>query len=83
MPRTGEASPRSAEELPAIEIVNAMAWLLRQHHALGQDDLAREAARCFGITRVGTVVKEVMDAAVELLLARELARRDGAVIRVT
>jgi hypothetical protein len=78
----GEAAQRSADELPPGEIENAMVWLLRQHHALATDDLAREAARCFGITRLGAVVKEVMAAVVEQLVAGERAERDGDVVRL-
>lgn len=81
-PRDGEPAPRTAEELPLIEIVHAMVWLLRQHQALGRDDLAREAARCFGITRLGTVVKDVTARAIDLLLASGLAVRDGETLRL-
>jgi hypothetical protein len=81
VPRDGDDAARSADELPPVEIVHAMVWLLRQHQALAVEDLAREAARCFGIARLGTVVREVMVEAIEELVAREGARRDGDVVR--
>ena len=82
VPRDGEEAERSAEELPVVEIGNAMVWLLRQHQALAVDDLAREAARCFGITRLGAVVKEVMAGVVERLVGEGRVVRDGEVVRL-
>jgi very-short-patch-repair endonuclease len=82
VPREGDDLPRSADELPLIEIVHAMVWLLRQHQALAVEDLARETARCFGITRLGAVVKEVMVGAVEQLVAGEHALREGEIVRL-
>ena len=66
-----------------MEIGNAMLWLLRQHQALAADDLAREAARCFGITRLGVVVKDVMAQALAALVAAGGVRHDGAVVRAS
>lgn len=76
------AAARRAEELPRIEVANAMAWLLRQHQALAADDLAREAARCFGITRLGTVVRAVMATGLEDLVQSGRAERDGELLRL-
>ncbi|MBL9078276.1 MAG: DUF3320 domain-containing protein [Planctomycetes bacterium] len=81
VPADGAGALRDADELPIVEVANAMQWLLRQHAALSADDLAREAARCFGIQRLGTVVREVMRRALEYLLAGDRARRDGDVVR--
>lgn len=73
-----DASHRPADELPPAEIEHAMRWLLRQHQALGRDDLARETARCFGITRLGAVVKDVMVANVDRTVqAGRFVERDG------
>ncbi|MCA8950982.1 MAG: DUF3320 domain-containing protein, partial [Planctomycetes bacterium] len=76
---TGE---RDADELPRIEVDHAMRWLLQQHHALSAEDLAREAARSFGITRLGAVVRGVMDDGVARLVASGDAERDGDVVRL-
>jgi very-short-patch-repair endonuclease len=63
---------REAEQLPSVEIVNAMVWVLEQHGSLSEEDLMREAARVFGITRLGRAVRAVMQHAMRRLL------RDGA-----
>jgi REase_MTES_1575/Protein of unknown function (DUF3320) len=81
-PGADEATQRAVEELPPVEIGNAMRWLLRQHQALAADDLAREAARCFGITRLGAVVKSTMAAVIGQLLADGRLGRDGEVLRL-
>jgi very-short-patch-repair endonuclease len=82
VPEAGAEVVRTAEELPAVEVQNALAWLLRQHQAIAQDDLVREAARAFGIARVGSVVREVMERALEGLVQGGRARREGGVVRL-
>lgn len=59
---------RDADELPVVEVDNALRWLLRQHHTIGEEDLMREAARGFGIQRLGSVVREVMAGGVQRLV---------------
>jgi len=76
----GEAA-RAAEQLPAIEIECAMAWVLQQHGSMGEDDLLRETARLFGFARLGTAVRAAMAGGLEDLLRRNGAQRDGATIR--
>ncbi|MGK0349491.1 MAG: very-short-patch-repair endonuclease [Planctomycetota bacterium] len=77
-----EQEERAIDELPIVEVVSAMAWLLRQHHALASDDLAREAARCFGIQRLGSVVRQVMGRALERLQESGQCERDGETVRL-
>jgi len=72
-----EASERSADELPLLEVRHAMSWLLRQHHALAAEDLMRECARAFGIARLGSNVREVMQRGVDLLVEGGGAERVG------
>jgi hypothetical protein len=79
VPADGAERVRSAEELPAVEAQHAMAWLLRQHQAIAVDDLAREAARRFGITRLGVIVRQAMDTALSRLVADGGGQRDGDV----
>ena len=79
---SSEQEERSAEELPSVEVVAAMAWVLRQHHALARDDLARETARCFGIQRLGSVVRQVTDLALADLVANGSCRLDGQTARL-
>jgi hypothetical protein len=73
---------RSAEDLPVCEIANAMAWLLRQHVSIGDEDLARETARLFGIARLGSAVRGAMTAGLDELVARGDAMRDEARVRL-
>ncbi|MCR9244781.1 MAG: DUF3320 domain-containing protein [bacterium] len=82
VPEAENVNERPAEDLPAVEVKNAMAWLLEQHHALSAEDLAREAARCFGIHRLGSVVRGVMESGLEDLVAAGLAERDGDNVRL-
>jgi very-short-patch-repair endonuclease len=82
VPHDGAASVRAADDLPIVEVANAMQWLLRQHAALGEHDLAREAARCFGIQRLGSVVRDVMARALEHLVESGRGRRDGEMVRL-
>jgi hypothetical protein len=65
------AAARDADQVPELEISNAMAWLLSQHGALAVDDLLREAARLFGITRLGAGVRAAMHLGLEQLAARQ------------
>ena len=81
VPRS-EHEERAIDELPIVEVVAAMAWLLRQHHAIASDDLAREAARCFGIQRLGSVVRQVMARALERLQEGGQCERDGVTVRL-
>lgn len=77
-----EADERPADELPLVEVTNAMRWLLQQHLALLAEDLAREAAKSFGITRLGSVVRGVMEDGLEALVAAGDAERDGEMVRL-
>jgi hypothetical protein len=58
-----------------------MVWLLRQHHGLAADDLLRETARTFGIQRLGSVVRDVMERALARLVEAGGCMRDGDVLR--
>jgi len=78
----GEGGERSADELPLEEVMQAMVWMLRQHHALAVDDLARETARCFGIKRLGSVVRQVMEAALSRLITDGECEIEGATVRL-
>jgi hypothetical protein len=76
----GEAA-RDAEDLPVVEVGNAMRWLLQQHGSLGEDDLLRETAKLFGITRLGSAVRAAMAAGLDVLVARGAAVREGEAVR--
>ncbi len=66
----GDRGQRDAGELPPMEVCNALAFVLRQHVGLGVEDLLREGARQFGITRLGSNVRAVMESGLRLLQDR-------------
>jgi len=53
-----------------------------RHRSGARPHPQREAARCFGITRLGAVVKSTMAAVIEQLLADGRLGRDGEVLRL-
>ncbi|MBI5590755.1 MAG: hypothetical protein HY881_09755 [Deltaproteobacteria bacterium] len=65
----GERDPktRTAEEICPEEIANAAAQVLTLHISMGHDDLAREAANVFGITRLGNKVRSSFVEGIELM----------------
>ena len=75
------AAAREADELPAVELRTAMAWVLQQHGSLDEADLLRETARLFGFARLGNAVKTVMVAGLRDLEHHALVRREGSSIR--
>ena len=77
-----EQHERAIDDIPGAELENAMRWLLRQHQALHGEDLARETARCFGIQRLGSVVREVMVAVLDRLAERGDCELDGDTVRL-
>ncbi|MFO1029727.1 MAG: DUF3320 domain-containing protein [Planctomycetota bacterium] len=82
VPGDDETTARDLDEVPPAELAAAMRWLLVQHQALSRDDLARETARCFGIARLGAVVKDVMAGALAQELAAGRLVADGDVVRL-
>jgi len=83
VPGDDEATARDIDEVPPQELGAAMRWLLVQHQALSREDLARETARCFGVARLGAVVKDVMAAALAQELAAGRLVADGEVVRLS
>jgi very-short-patch-repair endonuclease len=75
-------STRDSSDLPPEEIANAALHLLRRHVSVPEEELVRETSRLFGFKRTGSSVVQHMVAGIEVLLAREEARRDGAMIVV-
>ncbi len=73
---------RRAEDLPPIEVVNAVRDVLRQQICLPRADLAREVARVFGITRLGKKVQAVMETGIATLEAQGDCVDDGAGIKL-
>jgi len=77
-----DSATRDASELPPVEVANALLHVLRQNVALGVDDLLREGARCFGLTRLGRAVRERMQMGLDRLVARGDGAVDGDTVRL-
>jgi hypothetical protein len=72
---------REAAEIPIEEIAGALAWVLAQNLALDRADLLRQAARAFGIARVGPRVADRLDEAIRWLADRRRCAIDGERVR--
>lgn len=72
-----DGTVRDPESLALEEVALAAEWVLSRSLAVDEASLAREAARVFGLTRLGRKVDERMRAGIEVLCARGAARRDG------
>lgn len=78
VPVAGDASTeREAEQLPLLELANAAHAVLRETIALDRTDLARETARVFGISRLGTRVAARVELALALLVRSGRATSEG------
>lgn len=77
IPGETDLKPRTAEEICPEEIANAAAQVLAQNISMAQDDLTRETARLFGITRLGNKVKSSFDEGIELLKKNRGCRTEG------
>ncbi|MBN1421345.1 MAG: DUF3320 domain-containing protein [Planctomycetes bacterium] len=82
IPAEGEDAPRSAEEIPPEEIACAAEAILRIHVAMPRTELAREGAKVFGISRLGSIVERCMDAGIQLLVERGRAAAEDESIRL-
>jgi len=68
---------RTAMEICPEEIANAAAQVLTLHISMSQGDLARETAKVFGITRLGTKVQASFEEGIELLKKNGGCRVEG------
>ena len=81
IPAANDPEPRKVEELPPVEIANGAKHILQQQIALPLEDLERETARLFGISRVGKKVKDCMNQGITLLEMRgDCKIEDGQVV---
>lgn len=77
IPGESDLKVRTAEEICPEEIANAAAHVLTLNISMGQDDLARETAKVFGITRLGNKVRSSFDEGIELLKKNGGCRVEG------
>ena len=71
-------SRRVIDDVPLAELASAVLVVLQRSGGGLGADVARDAARLLGFSRVTDRVIERIGESVDLLLEREAARRDGA-----
>ncbi len=62
----GAGSDRDFDDVPLIELAAALAWVVDRAVRVDVESAQRHAARVFGVTRVGSAVRERLDAAARL-----------------
>ncbi len=77
VPDEDDLKVRTAEEICPEEIANAASEVLALNISMGQDDLARETAKVFGITRLGNRVRSSLEDGIELLKKNGGCRVEG------
>ena len=77
IPEEMDPKARTAEEICPEEIANAAAQILILNISMGQDDLTRETAKMFGITRLGNKVRSSFEEGIELLKKNGGGRVEG------
>lgn len=72
-----DTKARTAMEICPEEIANAATQVLSLHISMNQDDLLRETANVFGITRLGNKVRLFFEEGIELMKKNGGCRIDG------
>jgi hypothetical protein len=72
-----DTKARTAMEICPEEIANAATQVLSLHISMNQDDLLRETANVFGITRLGNKVRLFFEEGIELMKKNSGCRIDG------
>ena len=73
-PGEGGSGQRPLDQIPLIEIKNAMLWILKQYHAFSdRDALFKRTGRIFGLNRLTEPAKRYYS------LAFELLRKEGRI----
>ncbi len=70
VPAADDPDPRKAEEIPPVEIANAAAQVLREQFGLSVEELERETANRFGMSRLSTKVSQPMNNGIWVLQSR-------------
>ena len=76
-PDAGDPNPRPIQEIPPEELANAALALIGQYGSMTRDDLLRSTANIFGISRLGTNVKDAVENALQKLVKAGRVRLDG------
>lgn len=80
VPAENEAKARSAVEICPEEAANAAAQVIALHISMSREDLMRETAGVFGITRLGAKVRSCFEEAIELLAKNGGCRIEGETV---
>ena len=76
-PNEKDPKARTAEEICPEEIANAAVQVLNLHISMNWDDLVRETANVFGITRIGNNVRLFFAEGIELMKKSGRCRVEG------
>jgi very-short-patch-repair endonuclease len=71
------ASRRDLEQVPLVERINAVVYVLQTQFGLPRDELRREVAKLFGVQRLTTRIAGLIDGAIEVALDTGRAAVDG------
>ena len=71
-------SKRSMDEISSYEIANAIREVLEEQISLLRKDLIKETAKKFGYTRLGAVIENTIDYAIDRAKDRELISEDDS-----
>lgn len=77
VPGPNEDSIRDADDLPIVEVANAIYHTLRPHISAPEEELIRETSRVFGFGRAGRKVKQRIVRGIEYLLKYSMVERNG------
>ncbi len=81
VPREG-AGLRPLERIPPEEIANAAGWVLQRALSIGEEELLRETAAVFGVSRMGKRVRAVALEGLDRLTEQGRCRREGGRYKV-
>ncbi|MDF2443759.1 MAG: hypothetical protein JWR01_1962, partial [Subtercola sp.] len=70
--KSGPGAGRAVEDISLVELGNAMQSVARLGFGVSPDDLARETAQAFGLTRLTAGIRERLERALAVALARGL-----------
>ncbi len=71
------AASRDIRDVPVQEIANAICYVLFEQVSLSEDDLAREAAKLLGYTRMGANVVPAVNEAINYAQTKGMIKRDA------
>lgn len=74
------AGPRDVGEVPYEELRSAMVDIARRAHGIAQDDLVRQAAQMFGVTRVASKVRPRLEGVLAAALREGVLAYEGGVV---